>query len=183
MVRKMSVSPTVTSPLTCGIGTLRRAATVAMTTIRSRKRQSSCCRLRRYNEKSNAPAPAMTMKIKNGLKKRCLVIILVHDLLVKIDRVVILVELETSFSVTNLCGPIRLVNKQANRLGPLQKMIGQLRHAARAIAISPVHRVDIHAFEINYFRSLTNDVGFELQLSVFNGKPDSSLLDAARTSL
>src|ERR1051326_376397 len=41
IVRKMSVSPTVTSPLTRGIEMLRRAATIAMTQRSTKKRQSS----------------------------------------------------------------------------------------------------------------------------------------------
>src|SRR5713226_3901968 len=80
MVRKMSVSPTVTSPLTCGIGILRREATAAIATIRNRKRQLSWWIGKRCREKSIAAAPAATTKNKKGLKKRCLFMALIPDL-------------------------------------------------------------------------------------------------------
>src|SRR6266571_9242648 len=54
MVRKMRVSPTVTSPLTCGIGILRREAIAAIAPSMNRKRQSSWCREIRASEKISA---------------------------------------------------------------------------------------------------------------------------------
>src|SRR2546425_10119382 len=112
MVRKISASPTVTSPFTYGIGTLSREATVAIVMSSKRKCQSSCCRGSRCRERSIVPAPAATTKTKKGLKKRCLFIALIADYrrLLEIKRVVVLTELVAGLSVRSLRGRVLLVH-------------------------------------------------------------------------
>src|SRR5438105_10344083 len=184
MVRKISASPTVTSPFTYGIGTLNREATVAIIISSKRKCQSSCCRVSRGRERSIVPAPAATMKTKKGLKRRCLFIALISDYrrLPQVKGVVVLTEFVARFSVTSLRCSIGLVNQQANRLGALQQMIRQLGHAPCAIAISPMLCADIHAFEVNNIWRIADDVCFKLQASIFDGYPNSSLFDPARAT-
>src|ERR1043166_5357067 len=70
IVRKMRVSPTVTSPLTCGIGILRREATAAIPMNRKKKRQSSSCGDILVSEKISAAAPKATTEARKSLKRR-----------------------------------------------------------------------------------------------------------------
>src|SRR5260370_2905209 len=184
IVRKISASPTVTSPFTHGIGTLSREATVAIVTSSKRKCQSSCCRFSRGRERSIVPAPAATTKTKKGLKKRCLFIALIADYrrLPEVERVVVLTEFVARFSVRSLRSRVLLVNQQANGLGALQQMIRKLRHTFCAIAISAELCADVRAFEVDHFWCVADDINFELQPPTFDRYPGSSLLDATRTA-
>src|SRR5437762_14133837 len=80
MVRKISVSPTVTSPLTFGIEMLKREARAAVAITRNTKPQSSWRIATRCSEKTNAAAPTATTKYQKGLKERCLFTALGPDL-------------------------------------------------------------------------------------------------------